>query len=307
MVKTLVSCRSSQQNQSNDRWFSHVSPPSVGFPSATGCPKRSPEWSCLLRPVVGLWQRPILGRHLVGGFSPPLWKICEWVTVGMIPYMKWKKNVWNHQPATSIFRIQRIEIKTYLFIWKYMHFEFSSDDWWILSIATFFHLFSPSFFDCSYIHDLEPAHLSLLNDQHAPCRRQDRSAACFNHFFPVPKISSSIFHWMHIQLVGGFTMFYPSWKILVLLVMGRMTSHIWNGQKTCLKPPTSQALSTKTSLKPPSTSLGSPDISRMVPVLSAFTSAETSLRSTPRIFAVFNHGPKEWKKKETRWNKIRWE
>ena len=99
MVKTLVSCRSSQQNQSNDRWFSHVSPPSVGFPSATGCPKRSPEWSCLLRPVVGLWQRPILGRHLVGGFSPPLWKICEWVTVGMIPYMKWKKKCLK--PPTS--------------------------------------------------------------------------------------------------------------------------------------------------------------------------------------------------------------
>ena len=46
-------------------------------------------------------QTPSLGcHHLVGGFSPPLWKMMEFVNgKDDIPYMKWKieKNDWNQQ------------------------------------------------------------------------------------------------------------------------------------------------------------------------------------------------------------------
>jgi hypothetical protein len=85
MVKTLVSCRSAQQNQSNDRWLSHVSPPqSVDFPVPPGAQK-GPLWSCLLRPVVGLWQRPILGAIWLVVFPTPLKNM-------------WVSNSWDDDP-----------------------------------------------------------------------------------------------------------------------------------------------------------------------------------------------------------------
>ena len=42
-------------------------------------------------------------------------------------------------------------------------------------------------------------------------------------------------HSMDWQLVGGWAL--PLWKMMEWESMGRMPSHIWNGQKTCLKPP----------------------------------------------------------------------